>query len=118
MSCLTNIPEYKFSIEIGATFIKKLRWKDKFKDPIILTGYTFQSQFRYSDGSLFCDLNIDGNILGNNTDGTIILTIPKSKTSTLKKYNTGNWSLEYKVADGEFKSLIRGPWDTISEVTV
>ena len=53
MSCLTNIPEYKFSIEIGSTFSKKLRWKDKFKEPIILTGYSFQSQFRYSDVHYF-----------------------------------------------------------------
>ena len=118
MSCLTNIPEYKFGIEIGSIFSKKLRWKDKFKEPIILTGYSFQSQFRYSDGTLFCDLNIDGSITVDNINGEITLTIPKDKTRELKKFSTGDWSLEYKIADGEFKSLIRGPWDTISEVTI
>ena len=66
----------------------------------------------------FCDLNIDGSITVDNINGSITLTIPKDKTRELKKFSTGDWSLEYKVADGEFKSLIRGPWDTISEVTI
>ncbi len=118
MSCLTNIPEYKFSIEIGSIFSKKLRWKDKFKEPILLSGYLFQSQFRYSDGTLFCDLTEDGSITVESNTGTIILTIPKDKTRELKKFSTGDWSLEYKIADEEFKTLIRGPWDTISEVTI
>lgn len=113
-----TMPEHKLYIEIGTIFTKKFRWKDKFKEPINLSGFVFQCQFRYSDYTLFCDLTTEGNISFDVLLGEITLSIPKIKTDELKKMSTGDWSLEYKTGDGEFKTLIRGPWATISEVTI
>lgn len=115
----------KFIIEKGSAFYKKLRWKDKFKDPIILTGFEFRSQFRFNYGenedNILCTLSTDPEIGGITIEpfsGTIILQIPENTTATLKNYDAGIWSLEYRpTLEHSFKRLIGGRWVVEPEVT-
>lgn len=108
-------------IEIGAPFSKTFRWKNKFREPIILTGYQFRSQFRSNLGTenILCTLDTNEGITVNSGLGEITIHIPSEITSTLNQYSSGLWSIEYcNQEDAHFKKLIGGRWQAEIEVTV
>ena len=108
-------------IERGATFTKKFRWKDKYREPINLTGFEFKSQFRreFGEENVLCTLTMDNGITVVPAEGIIEITIGSDVTSTLVNYDSGMWSLEYRNdVTKPFKTLIRGRWVVEPEVTV
>ena len=107
-------------IEKGAIFSKKFRWKDKYREPINLTGFEFKSQFRYEFGNenVLCTLTMDDGITTIPDEGLIEITIDSDITSKLNMYDSGLWSLEYRNDPNKpFKTLIRGRWIVEPEVT-
>ena len=108
-------------IEKGAIFSKKFRWKDKYREPINLTGFEFKSQFRreFGENNVVCTLTMENGIVTDPLEGVIEIIISNSITSTLANYDSGLWSLEYRNDPSKpFKTLIRGRWVVEPEVTV
>ncbi len=108
-------------IEKGAIFSKKFRWKDKYREPINLTGFEFKSQFRHEFGenNVVCTLTMEDGIVTEPLEGIIEIIISDNITSTLTNYDSGLWSLEYRNDPSKpFKTLIRGRWVVEPEVTV
>jgi len=108
-------------IEKGAIFSKKFRWKDKYREPINLTGFEFKSQFRreFGENNVVCTLTMENGIVTDPLEGVIEIIISNSITSTLANYDSGLWSLEYRNDPYKpFKTLIRGRWIVEPEVTV
>lgn len=108
------------TIEKGANFFKTFRWKDKYKEPINLTGFYFKSQFRYDygDDNVLCTLINGDGITITPLEGEIEIYISSEITSELKNYDSGLWSLEYKTSiEGIYKKLIGGIWKVEAEVT-
>lgn len=107
-------------IEKGAIFSKKFRWKDKYREPINLTGFEFKSQFRreFGENNVVCTLTMENGIVTDPLEGVIEIIISNSITSTLANYDSGLWSLEYRNDPYKpFKTLIRGRWIVEPEVT-
>jgi len=107
-------------IEKGTVFSQKFRWKDKYRNPINLTGFEFKSQFRYEfgDDNILCTLTMDDGITTIPTEGLIEIVIGDDITSKLNIYDSGLWSLEYRNDTTKpFKTLIRGRWVVEPEVT-
>lgn len=108
-------------IEKGAIFSKKFRWKDKYREPINLTGFEFKSQFRreFGENNVVCTLTMENGIVTDPLEGVIEIIISDNITSTLTNYDSGLWSLEYRNDPSKpFKTLIRGRWVVEPEVTV
>ena len=108
-------------IEKGAIFSKKFRWKDKYREPINLTGFEFKSQFRreFGEDNVVCTLTMGNGIVTVPAEGTIEIYIGEDVTSTLTNYDSGLWSLDYRNDPAKpFKTLIRGRWVVEPEVTV
>jgi len=108
-------------IEKGAIFSKKFRWKDKYREPINLTGFEFKSQFRreFGENNVVCTLTMEDGIVTEPLEGIIEIIISDNITSTLTNYDSGLWSLEYRNDPSKpFKTLIRGRWVVEPEVTV
>ncbi len=107
-------------IEKGTIFSQKFRWKDKYREPINLTGFEFKSQFRreYGDDNVVCTLTMEDGIVTDPVKGVIELVIGDDITSTLTHYDSGLWSLEYRSDPSKsFKTLVRGRWVVEPEVT-
>lgn len=107
-------------IERGAVFTQVFYWKDKYREPINLTGFEFKSQFRrnFGDENVICTLTMDDGITTVPMKGKIEITIPAEITSTLVNYDSGMWSLEYRNhPSNAFKTLISGRWIVEPEVT-
>jgi len=107
-------------IEKGAIFTQIFFWKDRYREPINLTGFEFKSQFRYDfgDENILCTLTMDNGITTVPIEGKIIITIGTDITSTLANYDSGLWSLEYRNHPSKpFKSLVSGRWVVEPEVT-
>ncbi len=108
-------------IEKGAIFSKKFRWKDKYREPINLTGFEFKSQFRreFGENNVVCTLTMEDGIVTEPLEGIIEIIISDNITSTLTNYDSGLWSLEYRNDPSKpFKTLISGRWVVEPEVTV
>ncbi len=108
-------------IEKGAIFTQKFRWKDKYREPINLTGFEFKSQFRrdFGENNVVCTLTMEDGIVTEPLEGIIEIIISDNITSTLTNYDSGLWSLEYRNDPSKpFKTLIRGRWVVEPEVTV
>ena len=114
MTRTTKEKDILFIIVAGDPFYKKLRWKDKYKEPILLTGFNFRAVFIYNFGenNVLTELTTEnGGITLNESAGEINLYIPSLTTSTLKSYDEGLWRLEYATSvNPEFKKLIGGRW--------
>ncbi len=108
-------------IEKGTIFTQKFRWKDKYREPINLTGFEFKSQFRrdFGEENVICTLTMEDGIVTEPLEGIIEIIISDNITSTLTNYDSGLWSLEYRNDPSKpFKTLIRGRWVVEPEVTV
>ena len=114
MARTTKEKDNLFIIVAGDPFYKKLRWKDKYKEPIVLTGFDFRAVFIYNFGenNILAELTTENSgIIVNEALGEITLYIPNSITSDLKMYDEGLWRLEYLTSvDPNFKKLIGGRW--------
>ena len=107
-------------IERGAVFTQVFYWKDKYREPINLTGFEFKSQFRrnFGDENVICTLTMDDGITTVPMKGKIEITIPAEITSTLVNYDSGMWSLEYRNHPSKpFITLVSGRWTVEPEVT-
>ena len=107
-------------IEKGTIFTQKFRWKNKYREPINLTGFEFKSQFRrdFGDQNVICTLTMGNGIITTPIEGIIEIYISEDVTSTLTNYDSGLWSLEYRSDPSKpFKTLIRGRWIVEPEVT-
>lgn len=109
-------------IEQGANFIKTFRWKDRYKEPINITGFLFKSQFKFNLGddeeNIVCTLTNGDGITLTEAEGTIQLTITSDITISLKSYDSGIWSLEYKPdEESVYRKLLGGSWKVEAEVT-
>jgi len=117
----------KLILEQGSSFSKIFRWKDKYKQPINLTGYDFKCTFRYNfkDENVLCtidttdiEVNESGSLTIAATLGQITLILTDVITSTLKTYDSGLWSLEYRSNVNEtYRKLLGGRWVVDAEVT-
>jgi len=117
----------KLILEQGSSFSKIFRWKDKYKQPINLTGYDFKCTFRYNfeDENVLCtidttdiEVNENGSLAISPTTGQIVLTLTDIITSTLKSYDNGLWSIKYRPnIQTSFKKLLGGRWVVDAEVT-
>ena len=120
MARTTKEKDILFIIVAGDPFYKKLRWKDKYKEPILLTGFNFRAVFIYNFGedNILTELTTEnGGIILNESTGEINLYIPNSITSTLKMYDEGLWRLEYLTSvDPNFKKLIGGRWSVKADM--
>jgi len=114
MARTTKEKDNLFIIVAGDPFYKKLRWKDKYKEPILLTGFDFRAVFIYNFGedNILTELTVENSgVIVNESAGELTLYIPSLITSTLKSYDEGLWRLEYATSvNPEFKKLIGGRW--------
>lgn len=117
----------KLILEQGSSFTKVFRWKDKYKEPINLSGYDFKCTFRYNfeDANILCtidttdvEVNENGSISIDAALGQITLSLTDVITSTLKTYDNGLWSIKYRPnIQTSFKKLLGGRWVVEAEVT-
>lgn len=124
---VTTLPNnIKLTLGKNEDFQQFFAWKDKYKEPIDISDFSFRSQFRYNfptseeKTNVLCTLTSDdgGGIELDIENGEIILNIPHTVTQELKNYDDGLWSLDYKSSDKSFyKQLISGRWVVSPEIT-
>lgn len=106
-------------IEKGATFIKKIYYKDKNKNVIDLTGYTARMQIRErsSSANYIVELTTaNGGIIITTSTGEIKLFISDTDTSAITA-NKGVYDLELIDGSGTVIKLLRGTVSFIEEIT-
>ncbi len=100
---LASGSKHDITIVQGATFSKKIQWKDANKTAIDMTGYTARMQIRAesdSAASLFELTTENGRILLNSpTTGDITLKVSATDTAAIT-FNTGVYDLELVHTDG------------------
>lgn len=95
-------------IEQKATFRKKMVYRDKFKKPINLTGFSVRMQIRAADGSLIADLSTqNGKIILGGASGSIELVIPVAETS-LMTFATALYDLKLIAPNGDEIRMLKG----------
>lgn len=111
---------YRFKIERGATFFKRLTWyanpdKSAMKD---LSGYSAMLQARrQEDGQVLFQLSSANNsiILGG-PGGTIDLKMTAEETSNLPRHLVAKYQLELTSSTGEVLRLLGGFIETDEEL--
>lgn len=96
-------------IEQRATFTKTLFYKDKFKKPIKLTGFTARMQARDSGGALLLELSTEnGRLVIDPAAGKITMKLTPAETTALD-FDTALYDL-LLIAPGDIedKRLMEG----------
>jgi hypothetical protein len=103
-------------VEQGATFSKRLVWRDKNKRPVNLTGYTAKMQVRATAASaeVIYELSTANGCITLSSGGVVQLDIESSDTSTLR---AGVYDLELSAPGGQVYRLIEGKLTVSPEVT-
>jgi hypothetical protein len=104
------------TVEQGATFSKRLVWKDKNRRPINITGWTARMQIRkiVADPNLILELSTANGRIVFTAAGTIELRLTAQETSTLQ---AGVYDLEMVAPDGSVTRLVEGKVVVSPEVT-
>jgi hypothetical protein len=108
-----------FTIEIGATFTRTLKWKDRTGVPINLAGYTADMQLRSNVASetILIELSTtNGKITFTEASGEIHLKIPTAETSTIT-WDTAVFDLLLTDSGGDTIRLIEGTFTSKKGVT-
>lgn len=94
-------------IEQGATFSKRIVWRDKNKRPVNLTGYTAKMQVRTSVSSttVLYELSTENGRISMPGGGVIQLDIPASDTDNIQ---AGVYDLKLYAPSGQEIRLIEG----------
>jgi hypothetical protein len=109
----------KFTIYQGATFRKRLIWRDSASVPIDLTGCTARMHVRVkqSDPAPVLTLTTEnGRITLGGTAGTTDLYISDEDTTAIT-WASGVWDLEIEHPSGDVSRLAEGSIATSKEVT-
>lgn len=103
-------------VEQGATFKKRLTWRDKNRRPVPLVGYTARMQIRPTVASteVIYELTSANGRIVLTSPGVIELNISDADTSTLK---AGVYDLELVSPTGQVIRLIEGKVTVSPEVT-
>lgn len=117
--------KYSLTIEQGATFYRKLTWKDANNNPIEVTGYKARMQIRKGYGGVLMHsmTSEEGRGITLLPDGIIELDIAADVTS---RFNTGSavyispavYDLELEDSIGNVIRLIEGTVTISPEVTI
>lgn len=95
-------------IEQKATFRRRLLYRDKFKKPILLTGYSAHMTVRAADGTMILDLTTEnGRITLSVLPGSIDLKISATDTAALT-FTTALYDLTLIAPDGTVTRLMEG----------
>ena len=117
---MTTPAKLKFTIYQGATFPKRLRWRDKAAGtPIDLTGCTARMQVRAEIGSPTVLLELtteNGGITLGGTAGTIDLYVGATATAAFT-WEGGVFDLEIEFPGGDVRRLAQGTVSVSPEVT-
>ena len=114
--------ELNIETEKGSTFRHTLTWKsgaEGLETPVDLTNCTADMQIRpsqQSDTILHQMTTENGGIILGGINGTIDLYI-SDVVSTGFDWNTGVYSLEITLANGDVKRLVRGRFTAYDETT-
>jgi tRNA threonylcarbamoyladenosine modification (KEOPS) complex Pcc1 subunit len=103
-------------VEQGATFSKRLVWRDKNKRPVNLSSYTAKMQVRATVASsdVIYELSTANGRITLSSAGVIQLDISAADTSTLK---AGVYDLELTASGGQVYRLVEGKLTVSPEVT-
>lgn len=95
------------TVEQGATFSKRLVWRDKNKRPVNLSGYTAKMQIRTSASSaeVLFELSTSNNRITLLAGGVIQLDISANDTDTIKG---GVYDLKLYAPSGQEIRLVEG----------
>lgn len=109
----------------GETFVLPLTWKDRYKVPIDITGYSAKlAVIRYnSDSSPILELTSPSDIAIDGVNGKITVTITHTVSADLP---AGNWKYDLVIAQplptGKVTRLLRGAFiveeDVATDITV
>lgn len=104
------------SVEQGATYSKRLVWRDKNKRPVPLTGYTAKMQVRSSATSptVLFELSTENGRISFPAAGTIQLDISANDADTLM---AGVYDLKLYAPGGREIRLIEGKFAVSPGVT-
>ena len=111
--------EYSFEIEQGASFYKRVAWKDSAGVPVDLTSYTARMQVRQSVASpvvLFELTTENGRIVLGGSAGTIELRITAEDTAAIA-WRRGKYDLELVAPDASVTRFLFGQVSVSFEVT-
>lgn len=120
--------QYNLYIEQGATFYKKLIFKDAGQNPIVLTGYTFRGQIRDTSSSATVILSFTFNILDQTANpGQLEMTLTALETASITVPNPNNDYRAYRelaydvervtTSSGEVDRILEGLVTVSAEVT-
>lgn len=95
------------TVEQGATFVKRLVWRDKAKRPISLSGYTAKMQIRESASSatVLFELSTANGRISMPGSGVIEMTIAVADTFNVKN---GVYDLMLYAPSGQQIRLVEG----------
>lgn len=116
---MTKAAKLKLSINQGATYPKRLRWRAPSGAPIDLTGCKARMQLRSEVDSPLVLLELtteNGRILLGGTEGTIDLLISAADTAAIA-WESAVWDLEIEFPDGTVHRLAQGSCTVSREVT-
>ena len=104
------------SVEQGATFSKRLVWRDKNKRPVNLTGYTAKMQVRASASSpvVIFELSTANGRISFPGAGVVQLDISASDTDTI---GAGVYDLKLYAPAGQEIRFIEGKFTVLPGVT-
>ncbi len=110
--------KYNLMIEQGAKFGVQFTWQDKDGNPIDLSLWTGQIQFRESkdDTSILYDSDTAGDIVMGGVAGTVDFNLP-TLTTTEFTFDDCLYDLELTDPDGEITRLVEGRVSLSKEVT-
>lgn len=104
---------YDLYIEQGATYSRVVTWKDQYKVPLSLVGYTMEMQIREKFDSASVIATSAGTsptitLTSGGVAGTITITIAKSVTASFS-FESAVYDLELtKTSDGTVIRLLEG----------
>lgn len=112
--------QYNFSIEQGATFDRRITWKDDQDKPITLEGYSARMQIRLTHSSSEKLISLSsapgGGITLGGSAGTIDILISALATALLD-FDMAVYDLELISSGGEVTRLLEGTVTLSKEVT-
>lgn len=100
---------YNFTIEQGATLIRRFVWKDKNNQPINLVGCTAKMQLRetYDKAPVLTLTTETGEIVLGGVDGTVLLKIAATATAALS-FTEALYDLVITDSEGAVTRLAQG----------
>jgi hypothetical protein len=110
---------YDIHCEQGATFHRRLTWRDADGDPINLTGYTARMQVRRRSGDQGVVLELtteNDRITLGDAAGTIDLDVDADVMAAVEA-NLHRYDLELESPGGQVTRLLQGSFNVDPEVT-